>query len=184
MASILNIAIENYQDDPALKDALDVQNTNPHMFARRMANYFRSLAGGSNRALVACAMENNGGTAATWTVACTRANAAGNYLTVAGVTFTEGTDFVRGADDTATGANLAAAINANITAKKELYNVFTSVASVTGTITFIARIKGTSGRMITFATDDATAFAITNTVTGANGTLSRGARAYDFGVTT
>jgi len=55
------------------------------------------------------------------------------------------------------------------------------VASVTGTITLTARIKGTSGRMITIATSDATAFAITNTVTGANGTVSRGARVYDLG---
>ena len=182
MASILNIAIEDYQDDPAQKDAFDQVETNePHVALQHLINYLQGLKSGSARGLVAMEMENNGGTAATWTVACTRNNAAGDTVTIAGVVFTEGVDFVRGADNTATGANLAAAINANATAKKELYNLFTSVASVTGTITLTARIKGTSGRMITIATNDAGAFAITNTVTGANGTVSRGARVYDCG---
>jgi phage tail sheath gpL-like len=182
MASILNIAIEDYQDTPAQADAFDQVETNsPHDAVTRLINYLQGLKSGSRRGLVAMEMENNGGTAAVWTIACTRANAAGNIVTVAGVAFTEGVDFVRGASDTTCGDNLAAAINANATAKKELYNLFASVAAVTGTITLTARIKGTSGRMITITTDDATAFAITNTVTGANGTVSRGARVYNCG---
>jgi phage tail sheath gpL-like len=182
MASILNIAIEDYQNEPTQKDAFDqVESNEPHVAIQRLINYLQGLKAGSRRGLVAMEMENNGGTAAVWTIACTRANASGDTVTIAGVVLTEAVDFLRGADDTATGANLAAAINANATAKKEFYNLFASVASVTGTITLTARIKGTSGRMITIATGDATAFAITNTVTGANGTVSRGARVYDLG---
>ena len=181
MASILNIAIEDYQDVPAQSDALDAEANEPHVAIQKLINYLQGLNAGSQRGMMTMEMENNGGTAAVWTIACTRANAADDTVTVAGVVFTEGVDFLRGADDTATGANLAAAINANATAKKEFYNLFASVASVTGTITLTARVKGTSGRMITIATGDATAFAITNTVTGANGTVSRGARAYNYG---
>lgn len=182
MSSILNIAIEDYQDTPAQADAFNQVETNePHVAIQRLIAYLQGLNCGSRRGLVAMEMENNGGTAAVWTIACTRANAAGDTVTIAGVVFTEGVDFLRGASDTTCGDNLAAAINANATAKKELYNLFTSVAAVTGTITLTARIKGTSGRMITVATSDATAFAITNTVTGANGTVSRGARVYNYG---
>lgn len=96
--------------------------------------------------------------------------------------FLEGTDFVRGEDDTATGANLAAAINTNITNGGNLKGLFASVASVTGTITLTALMKSIGGRQITIATDDATAFAITNTVSGATGNVRNGARAYEFGV--
>jgi len=181
MASILNIAIEDYQNEPAQKDALDAEANEPHYAIQRLMNYLQGLKAGSRRGLMTMEMENAGGTAAVWTIACTRANAADDTVTIAGVVLTEGVDFLRGATDTTCGDNLAAAINANATAKKQFYNLFASVAAVTGTITLTARIKGTSGRMITIATSDATAFAITNTVTGANGTVSRGARAYNFG---
>lgn len=96
--------------------------------------------------------------------------------------FLEGTDFLRGADDTATGANLAAAINLNITNGGNLNGLFASVASVTGTITLTALMKSVAGRQITIATDDATAFAIANSVTGAIGNVRNGARAYEYGV--
>lgn len=184
MASILNIAIEDYQNVPAQSDALNAEPNEPHAAINKLINYLQSLKGGSRSGVMTMEMENNGGTAAVWTVACTIATMAGKTLTIAGVTLTEGVDFARGGSATICGDNLVAAIAANATAKREFYGLFASVANVTGTVTFTARIKGTSGRMTTFATNDAVAFVITNTVTGANGTVSRGARAYRYGSTT
>jgi len=97
--------------------------------------------------------------------------------------FLEGTDFLRGADDTATGDNLAAAINANISAGGTLAGLFTSVLAAAGTITLTALMKSVAGQQITIATDDATAFAIVNSVVAANGVVNQGATAYGYGVT-
>lgn len=183
MSSYVHLSIELHQDETFAKDLLDAERKEPKAFAQNMIKLFSGLASGSFNGRVATMIENAGGTQATWTIACTQANAAGNIVTIAGVVFTEAVDFVRGADDTATGANLAAAINANIAAGGDLAGLFTSAgaAAVTGTITLIALAKSVAGRQITITTDDATAFAITNTVTGATGTLKRGARAYNFG---
>ncbi len=95
--------------------------------------------------------------------------------------FLEGVDFLRGADDTATGDNLAAAINAQITAGGPIAGLFASVAAVTGTITLTAAIKSIGAQQITIVTDDATAFAITNTGAGTRGTLIKPSRVYLYG---
>jgi hypothetical protein len=258
VSSYLHLSIENYQDKGHTLDLVDAERKEPKAFIQKLIKYLSGLESGSERGRIVSMIEDDAGTQATWTIAFTRANAAGNYVTVGAgrktatatttnastsltnvsntvdmkvgdvisgtgipvgttiaslsgspgsatvvlsaaatasatvtvtvyeraTTFLEGVDFVRGADDTATGANLAAAINANITAYGSLYGLFTSAgaAAVTGTITLIALAKSAAGRFITFDTDDATAFAITNSVVGAAGSVHRGAIVHNFGM--
>lgn len=110
-----------------------------------------------------------GATAATGTIVCTRANAAGNYVRFTShgqtVTLTEGADFARGASDTTCGDNLATAINANTTLKRIM-----SAAAVTGTVTLTSRLPGPNIHSVAMSTDDATAFALTAFASGTIGT--------------
>lgn len=257
MSSYLNLSVEFHGDETELNDMLEAERKQPRQFAQRLIKLLSGLAAGSFNGRALSQVGSSSGTQAQWTIACTRANAADNYVTVAasvlttsvttntstsltavgdtrrmrigdvisgtgipvGTTITaiptpssegvgvvtisaaatasatvtatvyerskvflEGVDFLRGADDTATGDNLAAAINASITAGSDLVGLFTSVGavSVAGTITLISLAKTVVGQSITFATDDATAFAITNSVVGTNGVVRRGAIAHNF----
>lgn len=109
------------------------------------------------------------GTAADGTIACTQANAAGNYVEfeVGGQTIrlTEGTDFEDGASDTECGDNLAAAINAD-----PVLSTFMTAVNVTGTVTVTIDLgPGQAFHDIDMATDDATAFALTQIGAGTAG---------------
>jgi len=101
------------------------------------------------------------GTAADGTIACTQANADGNYVAfeLGGqtVTLTEGSDFEEGSSDDACGANLAAAINAHAVLGSIL-----SASNSSGTVTVTFDGGPTqAGHDIDMTTDDATAFGLT-----------------------
>lgn len=130
-----------------------------------------AVAGGTMKGRVLLAVADDTGTAATSTIACTQANAAGDYVRCAmpggDVTFTEGVDFQDGATDDDTGENLAAAINAHATVGKVW-----SAVNASGTVTLTALHSHFSSipNDIGWTTDDATAFAITNDATSAPNT--------------
>jgi hypothetical protein len=142
--------------------------------ANGLARLGADLAGGTLAgAISALSVVAADGTVSTGAIACTRANAAGNYVRFTfgtlTITLTEGSgaDFLRGADDTATGANLAVAINANAILK----TIMTAV-SVTGTITLTAKFPTAVPHMVAMSTDDATAFALTAFASGTQGTAN------------
>jgi hypothetical protein len=128
------------------------------------------IAGGTvSGALSGASVIAADGTVPTGAIACTRANAATNYVRFTygtlTITLTEGTDFLRGASDTTCGDNLAAAINAHA----RLKTIMTAVA-VTGTITLTAKFPTILAHSVTISTDDATAFALTAFASGTVGT--------------
>lgn len=130
-----------------------------------------SMAGGIRPgSLVAATVLADDGVKSTAEIACTRANAAGNNVVftfgAVAITLTEGAsgDFLRGADDTATGDNLAAAINAHAVLKTIM-----SAAAVTGTITITSKIPTSLTHDIALSTDDATAFGLTQFASGTEG---------------
>lgn len=104
----------------------------------------------------------------TGNIACTRANAAGNVVNfVYGgktITLTEGVDFLRGADDTATAANLAAAINAHAILGKN----FTALGA-SGNCGLTGKVGTSLLHDFAMTTDDATAFAFTQLTGGTEG---------------
>lgn len=126
-----------------------------------LINLLSRIDGGTSRAKVGYVVFDDQGTAADGTIACTQANAAGNYVEweIGGQTvrLTEGTDFDAGASDTTCGANLAAAMNADRT-----LSTFGTAAAVTGTVTYTYDLGPTqAAHDIDMTTDDATAFGLT-----------------------
>lgn len=135
-----------------------------------------AIGSGSVNGAVFTRLMNNGGTKAAGTIACTRANAATDTVTIEGVTLTEGTDFLRGADDNACATNLTACIEAHNILKR----IVDATAS-TNTVTVTFKIPAVAGNALAMTTNDATAFAITAPTNGASGTVTRGYRAAHFG---
>jgi hypothetical protein len=115
-----------------------------------------------------CTVLDDAGTRSTGNIACTQANAAGNFVrfTFGGVaiTLTEGVDFVRGASDTTCAANLAAAINAHVI----LGPLMTALGAV-GNCGLTSKIPGAIPQDQAITTDDATAFALTQLTGGTEG---------------
>lgn len=137
------------------------------------------------RVLVALAGADTG-TAGTGTVVITHANlTAGDTVSIGNETFTVRAspssnpglgEFAAGANATAAGDNLAAAINAHPNCK----GLCTAV-NVAGTVTVTMADKGLHGNLMQFATSDATAFAVTSPTNGAEGTLTQNLRVYRRG---
>lgn len=104
----------------------------------------------------------------TGNVACTQANAAGNFVrfTYGGIaiTLTEGVDFLRGASDTTCAANLAAAINAHAILGKDL----TALGSV-GNCGLTGKVGTSLLHDINMTTDDGAAFVFTQLTGGTEG---------------
>ncbi len=109
------------------------------------------------------------GTYSTGNIACTRANAAGNYVRFTygtlTITLTEGTDFLRGASDTTCAANLATAINDNVV----LGGLMTALGS-SGNCGLTAKVPTALIQDIALSTDDGTAFSFTQLTGAAEGT--------------
>lgn len=108
---------------------------------------------------------DDSGTRPTGNVACTQANAAGNFVRFTygaiQVTLTEGVDFVRGATDTTCAANLAAAINANTILGAQI----TALGAV-GNCGLTGKLPTALLQDWAITTDDGTAFVLTQ-LTGA-----------------
>jgi hypothetical protein len=128
----------------------------------------RSINGGVKRGNIFATVLDTAGTLPAGNIACTRANAAGNYVrfTYGGqaITLTEGVDFLRGASDTTCAANLAAAINAHATLKTLM-----TAAGVNGDCGLTAKIPTALLHDIALSTDDGTAFAFTQLTGGTEG---------------
>ena len=187
MAGILLIACESDQAAAFQQDFIE-EPGRPHEQARALADYFTRLASGMENARLSVAIEDNDGTAASQTIACTQLNAdAGDTVTVCGVVFTVATspssdpalgEFAAITSDTVMGAALAAAINAH----PDLTSLCTA-ANVTGTVTVTMATKGVLGNIGTLATSDATAFGLgaATFASGAVGTIQTNLRAFDKG---
>lgn len=181
MSRCIVIAIFDIQEGvEVIKQKFPPATNDPHGNARVIEELARAGASGSMNMNILTSIESATGAAAVSTIACTRANAAGNWVEIEGirlmegaitiactranaaldriilasVVLTEGTEFLRGSTDNECATNLAAAIDTNI----HLSGFVDAVAS-TNTVTIRARYPGQ--RMIA-TTSDATAFAITN----------------------
>jgi len=149
-----------------------VGGTNASALARRFVsfavNLLRNLLAGTKRGQIFAVLLDNAGTRATGNVACTQANAAGNFVrwTYGGqtITLTEGVDFARGASDTTCAANLAAAINAHAV----LGPLFTALGS-SGDCGLTANFPTALPHDFAMSTDDATAFSFTQMTGGTEG---------------
>jgi hypothetical protein len=184
----LNLAIKSDQIHQFFTvDGVMRPNTDPRQFAAALVDYFAGLAAGTYNATVQAYVEDDDGTAAAQTIACTRANAAGDTVTIGTVVFTEATtpstdpslgQFARGASDTTCGDNLRDAINAHPRLKGHV-----TAAATTGTITVTEATKGVQGNQLSLATSDATAFALgaARLASGAVGTTRAAQRCYRYG---
>lgn len=140
-----------------------------HEICQRILNYISSLQTGTEGAMsttvppqIAISVQENAvqasGTFILDTVVATDA------ISINGVTFTAvasgatGNQFNVGADDVETAANLAAAINASVTALVSGYVTATSAAGLTttGVVTVTSSFYGLAGNQTTIASADAT----------------------------
>lgn len=160
----LNLAISSRRDDATLKAAFETPGTSPkHEAAQRILNFIQGLVTGSelgptgSAPSIAISIEGQA-TAASGTFTLTSVIAT-DAVSINGVTFTAiasgatGNQFNVGVSDTATATNLAAAINASVTALIPGYVTATSLATV---VTVTAVTKGISGNAITIASADGT----------------------------
>lgn len=139
---------------------------------RRAVNGIQKLlsrvAGGTTQGNLWCTVLDNAGTLPTGNIACTRANAATNFVRFTygaqAITLTEGVDFLRGASDTTCAANLAAAINAHVVLK----TLVTALGAV-GDCGLTSKIPTALVQDIAMTTDDATAFSFTQLTGGTEG---------------
>ena len=126
----------------------------------KLVKFMSAVSGGTIASNVWVSVEDDTGTKPTGTIACTQANAAGNYVrfTYGGndITLTEGTDFQDGASDDDCGSNLATAINAHA----QLSEVMDAV-NASGTVTVTMKVPGSEFEDIAMSTDDGTAFSLT-----------------------
>jgi hypothetical protein len=132
------------------------------------SNLLAALASGVLKGKLWVEVTSDSGTYPTGAIACTQANAAGNYVrwTYGALTITlaEGTDFLRGASDTTCATNLAAAINAH----PVLGSLYTAAGDA-GDCELTGKIPGAALTDIAMSTDDATAFGITALSGGTEG---------------
>lgn len=135
---------------------------------RMVQRELKACEGGSVQGNLYASIIDSTATLDAGAVACTQANAAGNFVrfTYGGIqiTLTEGVDFARGASDTTCAAALAAAINAHAILGKEFL-----AANSTGTCNFTSKIASAVVRNWVLTTDDATAFGLTQLTGGTAG---------------
>lgn len=133
-----------------------------------ISNVLNGLAGGATQGNVWATVTDDAGAYSTSQIVCTQANAAGNYVRWTygslTITLTEGTDFARGASDTACGDALEDAINNHAV----LGSLYTAV-NTTGTVALTAKVPTSLMHDVALSTDDATAFALTQAASGTEG---------------
>lgn len=182
---IMVVKVNSLSSTDVQKKYFPVTGTNPGASRRAtegMSDLLHGLSGGVVKGVVTASVVDATGTLSTGSIACTQANAAGNYVRFTwgaqNITLTEGTDFARGASNTTCGAALEAAINAHSTLK----HLMTAVA-VTGTVTCTAKYPSALAHSVTMSTDDATAFALTAFASGTTGAAKFFLQAFPTGVT-
>lgn len=161
--SVLKLAITSGRPDEYLESNFETAG-GKNSIAQRIVNYIQSLTTGSELAAgagsppsIAISVQGNEAQAtSTFTLASVVATDA---CSINGVTFTAvasgatGNQFNVGADDTETAVNLAAAINASVTA---LVSGYVSASSSAAVVTVTSAFYGTAGNMTTIASADAT----------------------------
>ncbi|HYC48038.1 MAG TPA: hypothetical protein VED01_21405 [Burkholderiales bacterium] len=176
------------------RSAVDVKNdflmgtvgSQGRRFARRavkaLSDLLAGVVSGVRKGNLWLTVLDDSGTRATGNIACTQANAAGNFVRwtfgTLTVTLTEGVDFVRGANDTACAANLAAAINAH----RILQTLMTALGS-SGNCGLTAKIPTALLQDGAWSTDDATAFGLTQLTGGTEGVAQFLPQSFDTGPT-
>jgi len=126
-----------------------------------VAAVLNRIDGGTLQGAVGYVVFDDQGTDPTGTIACTQANADGNYVQfeIGGqtITLTEAVDFEDGASDTECGANLAAAINDH-----KVLGAFLTASNSTGTVTLTGKLGPSQFyHDLDMTTDAATAFGLT-----------------------
>lgn len=176
--SVLKLAITSARPDSYLESNFETAG-GKNAIAQRIVNYVQSLTTGSELAesasappSIAISVQGNevqaSGTFILDTVIAT------DVISINGVNFTcvasgaTGNQFNVGADDVETAANLAAAINASVTALVSGYVTATSAAGLTttGVVTVTSSFYGLSGNQTLIASADATIVASGARLTG------------------
>jgi len=155
------------QPEPSgdMQRLLHAETGNRFLAGKLLMNYLRSLMGGARQAkvIVGVAAVKAAGTLTLVSAIATDA------ISINGVSFTgvasgaTGDQFNIGLDDTETAANLAAAINASVTA---LVSGYVTASSLLGVVTVTAALPGVLGNAITLASADATITASGARLTG------------------
>lgn len=154
--------------------------------AQQLALLMQKLAAGQSFGKIFVCSDAGDGTQAAGEIACTQASVVDGtdtvtigeavFSAVASPSTNPGDgQFAKGADDTACGDNLLAAIHAH----PKLKGLFTGV-NVAGTITLTCVDKGIHGNQIRM-TETGNGFALTQFTSGAQGTASKKSRAFRFG---
>jgi phage tail sheath gpL-like len=170
----LNLKIASRRDDATLQRIFQTPGSGAkHAVGQHLVNFIQGLISGSELGpsgeapSVAISVEGQAVAASgTFTLASVIATDA---ISINGVTFTcvasgaTGNQFNVGVSDTATAANLAAAINASVTALVSGYVTASAAATV---VTVSAAIPGILGNAITIASADATITASGARLTG------------------
>jgi hypothetical protein len=157
--SVLNLAIQTARPDTYLISNFETAGGN-RAIANRLINYITGVFTGSEGAYasgyppsIAISVQGNS-VQASATLTCVSAVAT-DTVVVNGVTFTcvnsgaTGNQFNVGASDTECAANIAAAINASVTA---LVSGYVSATSALGVVTVSAIVYGLSGNLYTLTT--------------------------------
>lgn len=183
--STLHIVIASDEKPVALADKYVGTYDNPAGAVNKLFAFLGKCLGVAVGAKVFVFVDKGDGTAATGTVACTQASAVeGDTFTLAGVTFTvkdsastrpDLGEFEAGADDTAMGDNLEAAINAHPALKGML-----TALNAAGTVTWTLADKGVQGNLAR-ATETGSSMAVTNPTNGAIGTVQSAFRIFRRG---
>lgn len=150
MANV-NIFITSNESSADLSNRLKHATDNPKREANSIENYFAGLASGFRHAKVDVQVQGSNGAYASGTLTLASVVAT-NACTINGVSFAcvasgaTGNQFNRGADDTATAANLAATINASVSASVQNVVVASSSGAV---VTVQAFVLGPIGNLCT-----------------------------------
>lgn len=152
--------------EKAFTDLTGLDTADARVVASNLGRYFeKHSAGAGNSAISFDVSEDcDSPVAATGTIALTHANLDdGDTVTIGGVVMTakttvvtDSTQFTIGANATADGDNLVAALGRNLTLSRIM-----SASNASGTVTLTMKVKGMIGNCIVMSTSDATAYTLT-----------------------
>lgn len=180
------VVLHGEQAQTAFERYIEEKSRDPRSAARKASLLLDKLAQGQAIGkLFVDSDQTDGGSAATGSVVCTQASGLGSVLTLGDATFTvvaspstnpgKG-ELAAGADDTAFGDNLEAAINAHPALKG-----LCTAENAAGTVTITMVDKGLHGHRLRM-TETGSGFTITQIASGTHGTVKGKMRAYRFGV--
>lgn len=170
---------------PTSADRFDHDATEPELAARALSDFFQALASGHVAGDVYGAMDDGANvTRASGTVTITHASISdGDTLTIGGVVLTwrnapaTESEVLIGANATADAQNLVAKINAHSKLKGILV-----ASSNLGVVTIQAVTPGRWGNLVTLATSDGAAMALSAaTLAGASSTEKLASRLWEYG---